>query len=140
MDTELEHPRTHISKILLGFVLGIISIFVLLVVFALFNLNKTKQTPAAKTLKLELSSPSENLATSAKIVSISGTTNIKSIVSVTTGKQAKIVETSGSTFSISLDLSEGKNIITITAFDPTNGDSQQIVRQVLYLSSELTDL
>ncbi len=145
MDTEQESLKNKFSKILLGFIVGVASTLLLLLLLILLIVNVTsnskKQTITSENiLKLNLTYPDENLATSDKTVTISGSTGITSIVTISCGKQSKIVAANGGHFSASLDLNEGKNVVTITAFDPNTGDSQQTSREVLYLNEDLTNL
>lgn len=141
MDTAPESLKDKYSKILLGFVVGIvITLLVFLAANLFFHSNKTSTSQAEKILNLTLTSPNVNLATSEKTVTVSGNTGIESVVTISCGKQSKIVEANGSYFSTNLDLTEGKNVVTITAFDPNTGNSQQTSREILYLNEDLTNL
>ena len=141
MDTEIDTQKSKISKIILGFGLGIIfSLFTFLVINIVSNLSKTKTITPKQTLTLEVTSPETNLATSDKTITISGSTKVKSIVTLSTGKQSKIVETSGNYFSGSLELTQGKNIITVVAFDSSTGESKTTTKEILYLDQDLTNL
>lgn len=142
MDTTTQESlKNRFSKILLGFAGGVI---LSLLAFLLFNIfsasNKPKVITARKTLTLSVTSPETNLATANKTITISGSTKVKSIVTLSTSKQSKIVETAGSYFSSSLELIEGKNIITVVAFDSSTGESQTTTKEVLYLNQDLTAL
>lgn len=144
MDIEQKSPKDKYkySKILQGFFVGIVFTLVLLFILNIvFNSNKSATKPTEKILKLELNSPNENLATSGKKVIFSGNTGIQSIVTISSGKQSRIVETTkANNFSTSLDLTEGKNVVTITAFNPKNGESQVTTRDILIIEEDLTNL
>lgn len=142
MDTTTqEFLKDKYLKILLGFVTGVAITLGLFLIFNIVsNSNKSTTNTPEKILKLELTSPNENITTSEKTVIVSGNTGIKSIVTISSGKQSKIVETAGSYFSSSLELIEGKNIITVVAFDSSTGESQTTTKEVLYLNQDLTAL
>lgn len=134
--------KSNSKKILAGFGFGVLFSLLIYLLFAVFLVNNHRPTPSqpTKILNLAVSTPEKNIATSEKTISISGSTGIKSIVTVSLGKQSKIVETAGSYFSTTLNLTEGKNRITIVAFDPSSGLSQTSSREVLYLNEDLTSL
>lgn len=137
-----ETDRTHskIPIIILGIVLGIaLTLGILFAKNYFFDRNK-KATTQAKILTLKIDQPNKNLATANKTITISGSTEIASVVSINSGSQTKIIDTPKTTFSQTLDLSEGKNIIQITAYDPITGGSQTETREVLYLNEDLSNL
>lgn len=140
MDDNIESKNSKISTLLLGFVAGLITVLFLPVVFNLLFNNKPQPAKSTKILKLEIAKPADNIATSEKTFTFSGSTGIKSIVTITSGNQAKIIETVGNRFSTTINLKEGKNTITIGAFDPKTGESQTITKEILSLDEDLINL
>ncbi len=141
MDTETQTSKFNLKKLIVGLVLVLAAILIIFLIYRFtFNNKEVGLTPTVKTLQLNLTSPKENFATSEKSLTIAGNTAVKGVVTISSGKQAKIVETSGNSFSTNLDLVEGKNTITIVAFDPATGESQTTTKQILYLNEDLTNL
>jgi hypothetical protein len=141
MDTTNEPNHSHLPLIFLWVGVGIFVSLIILLSFIFFS-NSTK--PANKTspnlLKLTLISPAKNTATSSKTITVAGTTGIKSVVTISLGGQSKIISTSGDSFSTKLDLAEGKNTITVVAYNSDTGESQTQTEEILYLNEDLTSL
>jgi len=91
-------------------------------------------------LSLNINTPTENLATSQKTLTVAGSTGIKSVVTVTGPSETKIIDASSETFSTTLELTEGKNIIDIVVYDPKSGSSVHETREVLFLNEDLSSL
>ena len=129
------------TKVLVIIGLIIIVIAVPLTVF----LAKTRQEPRskasepaptlAKTFKLTLTSPTDNLATNQNVITISGSVNKKAIVLISGGFQEEAVETTNQ-FSQNYTLALGDNQIEVTAFDEEGNEITQ-VRNVLYVTEPL---
>lgn len=134
---EESHP-TKLPILIVGVVLGILlSATLLFVKIIFFDSPKQPATNITPALKLDLDSPRENLATSSKTLKISGSTGIKSIVTVSLGTQQKVVNADSRTFTVNFDLSVGKNSLTVTAFDPQTGNTSTLSRTILYLAEGL---
>lgn len=126
---------------LFGLALGLTLALILLIILNFRSSKNTNSVSIGKKLDLTLSSPKDSFATSEKTLSVIGTSGVKSIVTITTGTENKIVTTSsGGSFSTKLNLTEGKNIIKVTSFDPTNGTSQTQKKEVFYLNEDLSNL
>ncbi len=126
------------SKILFGLVVFIAGLLVSLGLLYFFIFNKDQSNSTNKQiLTLEISSPETALATSGKTITVTGTTRIKSVVTVNSPQKSTVIDSNDGKFATEVALLEGKNIIAITAFDPSTGQSQTSQREVLYLSEEL---
>lgn len=138
---ETEPKKFNLGQIIIGIVLGLVLAFVFSFIFNFFeNPNKVSQTKTQKLLNLVINSPSDDTATSDKTVTVAGTTGINSVVTVSSGTQSKIVSTSGDTFSAKLDLTEGKNTVTVVAYNADTAESQTKTIDILYLNEDLTSL
>ncbi len=134
-------PTSILGKALytaVGIILGIIACLAFFF-FLVLDKGDTSQ-PETQTLNLIVSTPSENLATDKKTLTISGTTSIDSLVTINSPQTNTIVRTSNGNFSTKIDLLEGKNILNITAFDPKTGASQTETKEILYLDEDLSSL
>lgn len=141
MDPNETGENSKIPSLILKIVLGLIVALVIVVVFnIIFNQSEPESTQTAKVLKLTLTSPADNIATSQETISVSGSTGIKSLVTVSLRDQAKIIETQNNQFLTTLDLKEGKNTVTIVAYDPKTGESQTTTKEILMLDEDLTKL
>lgn len=140
MDNDTEFKNSKIPTFFLGVVVGLMVALFLLILFNLFFNSKPQPTETTKVLKLDIAQPADNIATSKKTFTLEGSTGIKSIVTLTSGNQSKIVEPVGNRFSATIDLKEGKNVITIGAFDPKTGESQTETKEILMLEEDLTNL
>lgn len=140
----MEQPEVRsipIKALAAGFVGGILlSLLVFLILGIIFDNRSVPFTPVVKTFKLDITTPQENVATNQNLVTISGTVGLDAVVSVASGQETKIVQSHNANFSVQMNLVEGKNSFTITAFNPTTGESQTQKRDLLYLKDELTDL
>lgn len=79
---------------------------------------------------LEVSSPSDNQETKDKRLTVSGTVSSNDDVEVKVNN-FRVVVGSDNKFSYSLELSDGENMITVTAVDRA-GNLTQLTRRVLY--------
>jgi len=129
------------TKVLVIIGLIIIVIAVPLTVF----LAKTRQEPRskasepaptlAKTFKLTLTSPTDNLATNQNVITISGSVNKKAIILISGGLQEEAIETTNQ-FSQNYELTAGDNQIEVTAFDEEGNEATQ-VKNILYVKESL---
>ena len=134
-------PTSILGKTLY-FISGIVLGTIVCVAFFFFIVSDKKDTQQIKTqtLNLVISSLAENLASDKKTLAISGTTDIDSVVTINSSQTNTIVQTNNGKFSTKIDLVEGKNVLSITAFDPKTGASQIETREILYLDEDLTNL
>lgn len=141
MENEILLQKPFFAKLAIAFVAGIvITVLVILAFMTFTGFSRPKVLKTEKTLGLTLTSPTNFVATTQKTLAVSGHTGIKSIVTISLGKQSKIVETSGDHFSVDLELSEGKNKITIVAFNKNTGEALTQTREILYLNFDLANL
>lgn len=138
---ETEHRRFYFRQILFGIVVGLVTTLVF--IFSLNFFNQQKKSPETKTqkpLNLVVTSPESNTATPEKSITVRGTTGVSSVVTVSLGTQSKVAATSGNSFSVKLDLTEGKNTITVVAYNTNTAGSQTKTVNILYLNEDLTSL
>ncbi len=137
----MEHDSpSHIPFLITGFVIG--SLLVVLVWFLSIKKPDTTPLPASKSesFTLQVNKPTPKLTTSEKVVTVTGSTGINSVITIIGPNETKVLQEDGNTFSTTVALSEGKNVIDITAYDPTTGNSQHQIREVLNLNEDLTSL
>ena len=132
-------PLSILGKIIYtaaGLLLGVI---LSLLLFTVLATDKT-ENPEPKNLNLVVTTPQGNLATDKKSFTLVGDTTSDSVVTVNSPLTNTIVQTKNGKFSAKLDLTEGKNVINITAFDPKTGSSQTTTKEILYLNEDLSSL
>lgn len=130
--------RTKIFYSITGLVLGA---GLCLGVVYLFDSDRNRNNnQQAQILTLEVTSPGNSTAVSQKTITVSGSSGVSSIVTINSPLKQTIVEAKDGNFSTQVELTEGKNVIEVVAFDPSTGESQTQKRDVLYLAEELKDL
>lgn len=140
MEQQIEKQQSRLLFLFAGIFLGILLIFAVWIIINLVNKSKITSVTQTPKLALTIQSPANFLATSEKTVTVSGTTGIKSVVTINSPSQNKIFASQSGTFTSNVDMVEGKNIIKITVFDPVTGTSESQSREVLYLNEDLTGL
>lgn len=94
-------------------------------------------TTLAKTLRLDITQPDEDSLFFESQILVSGKTTPLSEVLIFTDSQNLVIKSKqDGSFSVSLDLNEGKNKITTVVFDQT-GDSKSIERTVFYSKEKI---
>lgn len=142
MDTYPEEKHHSQLTVLLLIVL-ILIIFLICFWFVqnnFFQSKKLNQTTPSNIFSLTIFTPPDQIATSNPNLEISGSTGVSSVVTVQIGSSSQIIRASSGSFSTKVTLSEGKNTISIVAFNPKDGESQTQVRSVLYLNEDLSSL
>ena len=131
--------------LLAGILVGVAAIGSYLLVNDKFLTKKEEPAPQYKVtpvneLTLSLSNPNDGETVSTGTVKISGSTGIPTIVIINGGQEDVIVEASNGTFSADYKLTLGENQVTITAYEPSSGDSRDKVVDLLYLNENLESL
>jgi len=95
--------------------------------------NQISPTPAQGSTFLDLDQPSdETVLTSSKVVTVSGKTTSNAVVLVlTSGGQQVLQPTSMGTFSTTVIINSGENVLQVIAIAP-NGESKTIQRTVSF--------
>lgn len=115
----------------------------LLVAWGIWNF-KSKPKPAAPQLAptiapttvpsffLDLTSPEDESVLTETEATVSGKTIAKTTVVISTNTDDKVLETqSDGSFTTTVDLEEGENIIAVTVYSPTQ-ETKEEVRTVIY--------
>lgn len=132
---------TALGKIVFLFFGLLIGLALALLFFFFFFRDKSQSdSDTVVTLSLSLSEPDDLVTTTSKILTIKGSTTTGNIVTLNSPAKSTVIQANNGQFSTSLDLVEGKNIINITSFNPTTGDSRTLQRQILYLDEDLSHL
>lgn len=138
---EEQHSSSRLSTLIAGILLGLLIFAIGLFVKAVFfSQSSDPVVNVPQVLELQIKTPSENLATNESKVEIAGSTGIKSVVTINSAEQTKILNAANRSFSTEITLTSGKNLITITAFDTATGNSVSQQRTILYLIEGLADL
>ena len=137
---ENENRPTRIPTLLFGLLIGLLLAGLIWLLVRNSSSNTNSVTPPTATLSLNLTSPKENLATSENTLTVKGTTGIDSVVTIIGPTETKILQTDGHNFSTIIHLTEGANLIDVTVYNPTTGDSRHTSREVLYLNEALSNL
>lgn len=88
-------------------------------------------------ITLELSEPDKDIATTSAKLTINGKTSSNSLVSVTGGSDDAIITTdAGGAFSVPITLTEGLNVLVVSAFTE-DGDTSSVTRNVVYTKGGL---
>lgn len=94
-------------------------------------------TMPPKTLRLDLSSPDDDILTFQNSILISGQTSSFRKILIFTDSQNLVIESKNDgSFSETLNLDEGENKISVVVFD-TNGDTREAERTVYYSKEKL---
>lgn len=94
-------------------------------------------TTAPKTLRLDLDHPEDMNLTFQSPILVSGKTNpLREVLIFTDSQDLVLTSKKDGSFSISLNLLEGENLITAVAFD-SNGDFRSSERTVYYSKEKL---
>jgi len=140
------------ERIILSFIAVLIGLVVAGVAFYLYQMTKTVEEPSKKqssdtsignptptpdkSLFLTVNSPTEEEVVTKKTISISGNTTPDAIIIVRTETSDDVVSPSKTgTFSVTQTLTDGTNLIQITAIFP-NGEEKKIERTVTYTAEE----
>lgn len=136
------------EKIVLSFIAVLIGVLVAAAAFYLYQstkIVKTSQikqatekvtpTPAAKpTFSFSVETPTEGKVVDKRAIQLSGKANSDAILVVSTDDEDKIVvPTISGTFTTTVNLTDGENLIRITAFLP-NGQETTIKKVVTFTS------
>lgn len=128
---------------ILGLILGAVLvggfIFAYSTFFSSEEDSKFSVTPV-KEFTLDIANPPDGETVSKEKITVSGSTETKSIVVINGGKEDVIVQTSNGAFSVSYDLELGENYITVTAYEEDSGDSRTNSVNILYLTEDLDSL
>lgn len=103
--------------------------------------KKTTQKQATpqtenKGILLSVTSPVNGTTISESSPTIKGTTGKDSVVVITGGESNIVTESESGNFTARVTLSEGKNDLSVYAFDPQTGESAQTSISLLYLKDE----
>lgn len=138
MNTALKPTVAKLLYLSLGLIVGILFCFS----FAFFVIldKENEKVTESNILALVLTEPLKSLTTNSKTLTISGTTTIASVIIINSPLKNLVLESSDGKFSTKLDLVEGKNTINITAFNKNTGEGQTLLRDVLFLDEDLTNI
>ena len=139
MENELPKEPSRLPFLFIGLIVGLLIAGALWVIVKGGSDTQEAET-ATNVLSLEITSPAESLATSQNTLTVSGNTGVPSVVTVTGPSETKIISSDNASFSTSVELTEGKNIIDVVTYDPTTGVSEHETREVLYLDEDLSSL
>jgi hypothetical protein len=143
MDSAQDSKHLKIPVFFLGTFIGLVLaalVFLLIIFFSGLKSSSFQPDSKKSVFRLNISSPTNHLATSQKEIQISGNTGKNTVITINTDLENKILETNSSNFSTKILLKEGRNFISVSAHDRETGESQTVVREILYLEEELTNL
>ncbi|HSX57761.1 MAG TPA: hypothetical protein VLE47_00625 [Candidatus Saccharimonadales bacterium] len=134
-----DNPKNHKILLILLALVVIICLSAAIYAVTLFLAFNSPKTSNKKEFLLKVTSPESKIATSKKTVTIKGTSQTQGYITITSSQSQKIIKTENGDFSAEISLTEGSNVINITAFTKA-GTSQSLSREVLYLDEDLTNL
>ncbi len=138
------------ERVILSFIMVLIGLLVAGVAFYLYQGTKTipasniktvtvatpSPTPEASSIYLSLDNPADESVTQNKTVTISGkTTPNATIVVLTDSAQEVVTPTAEGSFTTTLTLSDGENLIRVIAF-ASDGESASAQRMVTYSTEQ----
>lgn len=139
MLTALNFQNSKFLHFFFGILIGVVLSLAFYFIF-LNSEHKNKSKLEVNTLSLQISDPVKNLATSSKTITLSGTTTVKSLVTINYPQKNFVIESNDGKFTTTIDLIEGKNQINVTAYDPQTGQAQTESREILYLDEDISNL
>ncbi len=134
------------EKIVLAFVAAVIGLLVAGILFYIYESTRTvstsklqtntssnaEQTLPSNNIFLNLSKPTDESISDTKVVEIMGKTKSDATVVVLTSLDEKIVAPAADgTFSTTINIDDGENVIEITAI-AKNGQEQKVIRTVTF--------
>lgn len=137
------------EKVILSFIAVLIGLLVAGAAFYFYESSKTVPSLRPKTISitspsptpkpsifLNLDSPKDEEVVNKKVITISGKTIPEAIVSVITeGSQEIITPALNGSFSTTLTIGDGQNLIEVTAISP-NGEDVKVMRTVTFSTEE----
>lgn len=129
-----------IERILLSFIAVLVGLIVAGVGFYIYQSTKTipanklgtvqlaTPTPTIATVLLTVDSPQDESVTDNKTITVSGKTDAQATVVVSTPTGDQIIKPSSQgNYSTSATISDGENIIHVTAIDPSGAQAEKII-------------
>lgn len=139
----MENPvqTTRLNKIV-PLLLGIlIALVVIALVFMVREYKVRRDLEKTQTnSSLEISTPENFTATNQSKIKLAGQAKGRSYITINSNKKQLILDSQNGEFSTDLELSEGKNTISITAYNPDTGQAQTATKEVLYINEDLNSL
>lgn len=138
------------EKIVLAFIAATIGLLVAGILFYIYESTKTVSTsrlktvtsspqnekPLAANIFLTLDKPTDESVTNTKVVEISGKTKSDAtVVAITSVDEKIIAPAADGTFSTTINIDDGENIIEITAI-AKNGQEEKIIRTVTFSTEQ----
>lgn len=137
------------EKVILSFIAVLIGLLVAGAAFYFYESSKTVPSSTVKTISiaspsptpkpsifLNLDSPKDEEVVNKKVITISGKTIPKAIVSIITeNSQDVITPALNGSFSTTLTIGDGQNFIEVTAISP-NGEDVKVMRTVTFSTEE----
>ena len=129
-----------IEKIILGIAGILAGLFVAGIAFYIYQTTKTispstiktitlqKPTPDAANVPLAIDSPTDEAVVSSRVVTVSGKTDAKATIIVTTDDTDNVVSpSSDGAFSLNVTVGSGEDRIIVTAVMPDGSETQKVL-------------